>query len=143
MNSPSTLEPPHEDQRRADALAAASKEPGLYPELDLDRAGPTKNYWWVWLIVFSLIAYGCYELYQNENARKTEMSAKKGMKGPRAIPVVTATAHSGDLPVYLEGLGTVTAFQSVIVKPRVDGQLVSVNFKSLVSNGNLFLLHGF
>ncbi len=127
MKPPSALEPPHEEQRRAEALAA--KEPGLYPELDLDQHGPTKNYWWVWLIVFSLIAYGCYELYQNQNARKTEMAAQKGMKGPRAIPVVVATARSGDMPVYLEGLGTVTAFQSVIVKPRVDGQLISVNFR--------------
>ena len=79
--------------------------------------------------MFGLIAYGCYELCQNENAHKTEMTAKKGMQGPREIPVVAVAAHSGDMPVYLEGLGTVTAFQSVTVKPRVDGQLISVNFR--------------
>jgi multidrug efflux system membrane fusion protein len=127
MKPPSALEPPHEE-RRTEALAG-NNEPGLYPDLDLDRSGPTKNYWWVWLIVFSLIAYGCYELYQSENARKTQMSAKKGMKGPRNVPVVAATARTGDMPVYLQGLGTVTPFQSVTVKPRVDGQLISVNFR--------------
>lgn len=127
MKPPSALEPPYEE-RPAEVLVKKN-EPGLYPDLDLDNPGPTKNYWWVWLIVFSLIAYGCYELYQSENARKTEMSAKKGMKGPRSVPVVAATARSGDMPVYLQGLGNVTPFNSVIVKPRVDGQLISVNFR--------------
>jgi multidrug efflux system membrane fusion protein len=127
MKPPSALEPPHEE-RPAEALSPKN-EPGLYPDLDLDHPGPTKNYWWVWLIVFGLIAYGCYELYQSENARKADMTAKKGMKGPRSVPVVTATAHSGDMPVYLQGLGTVTANNTVTVKPRVDGQLISVNFR--------------
>ncbi len=57
------------------------------------------------------------------------MTAKKGMKGPRSLPIVAATARSGDMPVYLQGLGTVTAFNTVTVKPRVDGQLISVNFR--------------
>jgi multidrug efflux system membrane fusion protein len=127
MKQSSALEPPHEE-RSAEALAA-KPEHGLYPDLDLDRTGPTKNYWWVWLIVFGLIGFGCYKLYQSENARKADMSARKGMKGPRSLPVVAATARSGDMPVYLQGLGTVTAFNSVIVKPRVDGQLISVNFR--------------
>ncbi len=127
MKQSSALEEPHE-QRSAEALAGKD-EAGLYPDLDLAKAGPTKNYWWVWVIVFGLIAYGCYELYQNQNARKADMTAQKGMKGPRSLPVGAATARSGDMPVYLEGLGTVTAFNSVTVKPRVDGQLISVNFR--------------
>ena len=53
----------------------------------------------------------------------------RGMARPRNVPVVAASAHRGDMPVYLEGLGTVTAFNTVTVKPRVDGQLISVNFK--------------
>jgi multidrug efflux system membrane fusion protein len=127
MKTSSALEQPYEE-RPAEALAAKA-EPGLYPDLDLDHPGPTRNYWWVWLLVFGLIGYGCYELYQSQNARKADMTAKKGMKGPRSSPVVAASARSGDLPVYLEGLGTVTAFNTVTVKPREDGQLISVNFR--------------
>jgi multidrug efflux system membrane fusion protein len=51
------------------------------------------------------------------------------MLKPRSIPVVAAEVRRGNMPVYLEGLGTVTAFNTVTVKPRVDGQLISVNFK--------------
>jgi multidrug efflux system membrane fusion protein len=43
---------------------------------------------------------------------------------------VTATAASrGDLPIYLRGLGNVVAYNTVNVKPRVDGPIVTVNFK--------------
>ncbi len=49
-------------------------------------------------------------------------------QGDRPVPVLTATAALRDVPVYLEGLGTVSAFYTVTVRPRVDGQLVSVAF---------------
>jgi multidrug efflux system membrane fusion protein len=39
-----------------------------------------------------------------------------------------ATAQRGDLPVYFDGLGTVTAFNTVTVHSRVDGQITKINF---------------
>lgn len=44
------------------------------------------------------------------------------------VPVAVKTARRGDFPVYLTGLGTVTALRTVAVKPRVDGELVRVSF---------------
>jgi multidrug efflux system membrane fusion protein len=54
-----------------------------------------------------------------------------GGRGPggQAIPVSVAPAETRDVPVYLTGLGTVTAFNSVTVKTRVDGQIVEVAFR--------------
>ncbi len=49
-------------------------------------------------------------------------------KAPPAVPVGVATARGGDMSVYLEGLGTVTAYYTVTVHSRVDGQLMSVAF---------------
>ena len=43
--------------------------------------------------------------------------------GARVVPVVAATARLTDVPVYLDGLGTVTALNTVTVRSRVDGQL--------------------
>jgi membrane fusion protein, multidrug efflux system len=45
------------------------------------------------------------------------------------VPVSVATAQLRDVPVYLKGLGSVTASNTVSVKSRVDGQLAQVNFK--------------
>ncbi len=45
------------------------------------------------------------------------------------VPVGVATAQSRDVPVYLKGLGNVTASNTVSVKSRVDDQLSQVNFK--------------
>ena len=45
------------------------------------------------------------------------------------VPVAVATAERRDVPVFLKGLGSVTASNTVSVKSRVDGQLAQVNFK--------------
>ena len=45
-----------------------------------------------------------------------------------AIPVTVATAERRDVPIYLTGLGTVQAFNTVTVKTRVDGELIKVAF---------------
>lgn len=45
------------------------------------------------------------------------------------MPVTVATAESRDMPYYLTGLGSVTAYYTVSVKSRVDGQLIDVKFK--------------
>jgi multidrug efflux system membrane fusion protein len=50
-------------------------------------------------------------------------------KSPRtAIPVMADTARRGDVPIYLTGLGTVQAYNSVVVKTRVDGQILKIGF---------------
>jgi multidrug efflux system membrane fusion protein len=48
---------------------------------------------------------------------------------PRAVPVLLATVEKRDVPVWLEGLGSVAAFQQVSVRPQVDGRLEKVLFK--------------
>jgi multidrug efflux system membrane fusion protein len=60
--------------------------------------------------------------------------ARGGKKEPaanpagRPVPVAVAVARKGDMPVNLTGLGTVTSLNSVLVKSRVDGQLLRVAF---------------
>ena len=47
---------------------------------------------------------------------------------PQAIPVETALAKRADVPVYVEGLGTVQAFYTARITARVDGQLQKIGF---------------
>jgi len=57
----------------------------------------------------------------------------------QAVPVSVSPAELRDMPYYLTGLGSVTAYYTVSVKSRVDGQLVDVKFKEgqFVKQGEL------
>jgi multidrug efflux system membrane fusion protein len=120
MKQPITLEPQETESR-----------PKLPAELDLDNGnhGGSKSYWWVWLLIFAAIGYGCYRLYLMETTKGQQAAAKREMmRKPQNLPVVASTAFSGNLPVYLRALGTVTAFNTVTVKAQVDGPLDQVLF---------------
>jgi len=56
----------------------------------------------------------------------------------RGIPVVAAIATTGDMGVYLTGLGTATPLKTVTVQSRVDGELIKVAFREgqLVREGD-------
>jgi len=97
-----------------------------------ERTG--KRHWWIWLIIFGVVALGWWYVRSRgaqANGRAGAVPGapgRGGAPGSLVVPVVVATAHKGDLPVYFNGLGTVTAFNTVTVRSRVDGQIVKVNF---------------
>ena len=61
---------------------------------------------------------------------------------PRAVSVATSPVVKKDMPVYLTGLGSVTAFNTANIKSRVDGQIMEVNFKEgqTVKKGDMLIL---
>lgn len=121
---PTSVEPHSPD----DVRNQSPQEP--FSGLDLEGGSHSKSYWWVWLLIFGAIGYGCYRLWTFENGKKATMSSfQAASMKPRSVPVVAATARREDMPVYLEGLGTVTAFNTVTVKSRIDGPLTRVTFK--------------
>ena len=72
------------------------------------------------------------------NPSEENSKASKKLNEP-VIAVTAAVSIQGDFPVYLNGLGTVTALRTVTVKSRVDGELIHVAFNegSLVNAGDL------
>jgi multidrug efflux system membrane fusion protein len=102
------------------------------------RRAPTdhaKNHWWMWVIAAVLLAGGIW-YYRgaqqtqalNAGAPGAPANGMPGAFGNPVVPVVVSTAQRGDLPVYFDGLGTVTAYNTVTVRSRVDGAIVKVNF---------------
>ncbi len=59
----------------------------------------------------------------------TSNTPAKDKSAAEPIPVLVAAATKRDVPIYLDGLGTVQAFYTVTIKPMVDGPLVSVDFR--------------
>jgi multidrug efflux system membrane fusion protein len=82
-----------------------------------------RRFWSRIAVVAALVALAVVFFWRRDGARARDRPAT------RVVPVVTATAHAGDMPVYLNGLGTATALNTVTVRSRVDGQLVSVNYR--------------
>jgi membrane fusion protein, multidrug efflux system len=111
-----------------------SGEPGL------GREPGAKGHRWLWIVCLAaLIAIGVW--YFRGSHASTEAQGPgapggggkgQGRQGGAAgfvVPVVVAKTVRGDLPVYFNGLGTVTAFNTVTVRSRVDGQITKINFK--------------
>jgi membrane fusion protein, multidrug efflux system len=48
---------------------------------------------------------------------------------PAAVPVVVAAARTEDVPIYLSGIGTVQAYNTVNVQTQVDGQISQILFR--------------
>jgi multidrug efflux system membrane fusion protein len=82
-----------------------------------------------WRLILMVLVVGCGVAYFGL-ARGFWFAAAPS--GPRAaapaIPVVASKVERADIPIELIGLGTVQALNSVLVRSRVDGQIVKINF---------------
>lgn len=76
----------------------------------------------VWLLIIGGLGYIAWSYF-----KKTETATRT--RPDTAIPVLAATPHIEDVPVYIDGVGTVRALNNVTVRAQVDGKLLSVNFK--------------
>lgn len=95
--------------------------------------GKSHNRWWIAVLLVVLAGGGWWYFHsRGSQANNAAVAGGNGPAGPGdtppVVPVVVATAHRGDLPVYFNGLGNVTAFNTVTVRSRVDGQIVKINF---------------
>ena len=126
-------------------------ERGSHATTDASAVKPSKGLWWLWVLIIAGIVVGIWYFRGSRipsEAADPSAPATSGRgrgggggMGNFVVPVVVAAAHRGDLPVYFNGLGTVTAFNTVTVRSRVDGQIVNVAFKEgqYVHEGDLLV----
>jgi multidrug efflux system membrane fusion protein len=79
-----------------------------------------------WLVLISAVAVLGYFGWQRFHGRDTATKAQQSSTvSPRitAVPVTVTPVVRTDFPVYLNGLGTVQGFNTVVVRTRVDGQI--------------------
>lgn len=90
------------------------------------------------LLLVTLLAFFSWIGCQGDSKDKRALAAA----GPRAVSVAVTPASQQDFPVYLAGLGSVTAFNTVSLKSRVDGQIVDIRFREgqMVKQGELLIV---
>ena len=100
--------------------------------------------WWPTLLTLSCLSAAVYfslpwlpKLIALGGAGRAE--EKSAQPRQRIVPVVAVAARRDNMDLYLNGLGTVTAFNTVTVRSRVEGELVRVAFTEgqLVKTGDL------
>ncbi|HEY7247368.1 MAG TPA: efflux RND transporter periplasmic adaptor subunit [Xanthobacteraceae bacterium] len=76
---------------------------------------------------------GVYYMPHAQQPGQSRGSARTGQRGAtaanEAVPVVATAATLGDVPVYLDGVGTAKALNTVTVQSQVDGMIVKIFFK--------------
>jgi multidrug efflux system membrane fusion protein len=87
--------------------------------------------WWVvggLLIVALAVVFGPKWLQQRGASAAAQSGAARGRSGSGPVPVVAGTVATRDVPIYLDGLGTVQAFNTVTIRARVDGAIDKILF---------------
>jgi membrane fusion protein, multidrug efflux system len=76
------------------------------------------------LLILGGLGYIGWTALQQKQATKGGPNARPDLP----VPVLAATPRIQDVPVYLDGVGTVRALNTVTVRSQVDGKLIAVNF---------------
>ena len=112
---------------------------------------PSRQRGLIWLLFFLLIVgvagYAVWRAGEPTAAQSRQAGGGRGGGGRGGgrggalgpVPVVVANVTRSSIPVVLNGLGNVTAFYTVTVKSRVDGQLMKVDYREgdLVKQGQV------
>ena len=92
------------------------------------RAARRGRKWLTLLLLLAGTAFAWKVFTPRAEDSKTHGS-RMGEEDNRPIPVVAGAAEKRDFPIYLQGLGTVQAFNSVTVRARVDGEIQQILFR--------------
>jgi multidrug efflux system membrane fusion protein len=109
---------------------------GSSPELDAlpllpPRKGRRKRSALVIVLVAAVLISLTWIWAKKRRANSAETGPLAGARpaaGSFPVPVVPGVVEQKDVPIYLDGLGTVQAFNSVTIRSRVDGQIQRIAF---------------
>jgi len=95
--------------------------------------------WLIGLLALILVVAAIYLRRARSGDAQSGSTSRRSATRPQEIPVVTAVTKTGDMKVYLNGLGSVVPYNTITIKSRVDGQLIKVLFQEgqAVSTGQL------
>lgn len=96
------------------------------PELEPSSSSRPARRWALTLV--GVVAIAAIGLFVRARTGRSGAAATPSAAAERVVPVPVAVVETRDLPIVLEGIGTVAAYNSVIVKPQVDGRIDKILF---------------
>jgi multidrug efflux pump subunit AcrA (membrane-fusion protein) len=85
-----------------------------------------RRYFW-FMVVGTIVVCVIYAMTAQTQQRPAPGGRFRG--GDVPVPVLAASAIRADVPVYLDGVGTTRALNTVTVRPQIDGKLMKILFK--------------
>jgi membrane fusion protein, multidrug efflux system len=121
----------------------ASLPPVHRPSASVPPEEPTGSGWRKWIVVLVIalvVAAAIWKIRSNSQELQATAAQMEAM-GDVPTPVQVAAVQRKTMPIYLTELGTVTAYNTVTIKTRVDGQLMRVNVREgqAVKQGELLV----
>ena len=112
------------DQTRSIAPAPPDRQ------LPTSESSRTQKKYWIWILVLVLAGLILYWIFGHRGETPTAAQGpggRRGFSGP--VTITTATAAKGDIGVYLNAIGTVTALYTDSITSQVTGVITSVHYK--------------
>jgi multidrug efflux system membrane fusion protein len=97
-----------------------------HPGAGAERMTKDRRYIAYGLFTLVLVAIAAALYLQAGGDEQARRGRRGGASGP--VPVLASDAQTMDVPVYLDGVGTTKALNTVTVLPQVDGKLIKVSF---------------
>ena len=126
-----------DDPKQADRISLDRR----LPASDANDDPKKKRRYWIWALV---AVFACLIMYWAlhrgpQPAPQSASASNNGRRGPSGpATITTATATKGDLGVYLDAIGTVTALYTDSITAQVTGVITAVHYKEgqLVRKGD-------
>lgn len=111
--------------------APAVPLPGLLPDPEAESGGGMMRKLLLLIVILSGAGWAAWKIHANltDAAPTAGAGSRQQAGGERAVPVTAASVQRKTMPIYLTALGTATAYYSVTIKSRVDGQLTAVDVR--------------
>ncbi|HZV33537.1 MAG TPA: efflux RND transporter periplasmic adaptor subunit [Verrucomicrobiae bacterium] len=117
-----TQKPPPAPKPKRERKPDAPQTGGVKIEL------PQKSSRTVWIMVAALCIIAGLTYWGVKKRQALAAAGAKNFARQPMVPVLAGAVEEKDVPIYLDGLGTVQAYNTVTVKVRVDGELKKVAF---------------
>jgi multidrug efflux system membrane fusion protein len=114
-------------ERESRVVPSPDKPKGLEPEPETPSGFGFRK--WLVLLVIALVVGAAVWKIRKNTEEQGNQDRKMSAMLDRPLPVQVVNVQQKTMPIFLTQLGTVTAYNTVTIKSRVDGQLIRVNVK--------------